>query len=170
MPEAQAGPQGRAGRIRFAKGDCCALTFADNSFDAVTVGFGVRNFESLNKGLQEILRVLKPGGRLMILELSTPENPLMKVLYKIYSRLVIPALGRLMSKSRKAYSYLPESIAAFPQNREMTAILESNGFHNVSCKSFTFGICSLYLGEKPVETLRLQTLHLGDSAPGCPGA
>ncbi len=139
---------GLGGSIRFEKQDCCSLGFADESFDAVTVAFGIRNFENLGKGLREILRVLRPGGSLMILELSTPANPVLKRLYKIYSRLVIPALGRLMSKSERAYRYLPESIAAFPQSEEMAAILKSNGFRNVSCRAFTFGVCSLYLGMK----------------------
>ena len=99
-------------RIRFRREDCEALTFSDASFDAVTVAFGIRNFEHLDRGLREMCRVLRPGGHLVILELSTPDRPPMKQLYRIYSRL-IPLMGRLVSHDRSAYTYLPQSIRAF---------------------------------------------------------
>lgn len=137
--------------ITFEKQDCAALTFADNSYDAATVAFGVRNFENLDKGLTEILRVLRPGGRLMILELSTPERFPMKQCYKIYSKLVIPLMGRIISQNKIAYNYLPESIAVFPQGKEMKHILLKNGYVNVQYKRYTFGICTMYLGEKQMK-------------------
>lgn len=135
-------------KIRFEKQDCMSLDLADNSFDAAMVAFGVRNFEDLDKGLKEILRVLKPGGQLMILELSTPAHFPMKQAYWLYSRLFIPTIGRLISKDKAAYSYLPKSIEAFVQGREMVNVLTSIGYKNAKCKTYTFGICSMYLGTK----------------------
>ncbi len=134
--------------IRFEKEDCCNLSYADNTFDAVTVAFGIRNFENLDAGLKEILRVLKPGGRLMVLELSSPDRFPMKQLYSIYSRLIIPTIGKLVSKSKAAYLYLPKSISVFPQGSEMVGILKKNGYRKPVCKTFTLGVCSMYLGEK----------------------
>jgi len=139
---------GLQNQIEFEKQDCTNLTFEDNSFDAAMVAFGVRNFEDLDKGLQEILRVLCVGGKLMILELSSPEYFPMKQAYQLYSKLIIPTLGRLISKSVTAYHYLPNSIAAFPQNAGLKAILEKNGFKNVCYKKLTFGLCTLYVGTK----------------------
>ena len=139
---------GLSSKIAFDKQDCMALDIADNSFDAAMVAFGVRNFENLDKGLQEILRVLKPGGKLMILELSTPNHFPMKQGYWLYSRLFIPTIGRLISKDQSAYSYLPKSIEAFIQGKEMLEVLSKNGFKNPLCKTYTFGICSMYIGEK----------------------
>jgi len=139
---------GLQNQIEFEKQDCTNLTFEDNSFDAAMVAFGVRNFEDLDKGLQEILRVLCVGGKLMILELSSPEYFPMKQAYQLYSKLIIPTLGRLISKSVTAYHYLPNSIAAFPQNAGLKAILEKNGFKDVCYKKLTFGLCTLYVGTK----------------------
>lgn len=135
-------------KITFAKEDCTSLTFANESFDAVTVAFGVRNFEDLDKGLSEIRRVLTADGKLVILELSTPESFPMKQLYSIYSRIVIPALGKLFSKDRNAYHYLPQSIQAFPQGEVMKSILMKNGFKEVHFQRLTFGICTLYKASK----------------------
>ncbi len=140
--------EGLEGRIAFAKEDCTSLTFADESFDAVTVAFGVRNFEDLDKGLSEIHRVLARNGKLVILELSTPENFPMKQLYTVYSRIVIPTLGKLFSKDRQAYHYLPQSIRAFPQGEVMKHILEKAGFKEVSFRRLTLGICTLYMASK----------------------
>lgn len=134
--------------ISFDKQDCTALTLPDNSFDAAMVAFGVRNFENLDKGLQEILRVLKPGGRLMILELSTPRSFPMKQSYWLYSKLFIPTIGRFISKDKAAYSYLPKSIEAFTQGKDMVKVLSKNGFKNAGYKTYTFGICSMYVGDK----------------------
>ncbi len=135
-------------QITFEKQDCTDLQLDDNSFDAAMVAFGIRNFEDLDKGLKEILRVLKPGGKLMILELSTPEHFPMKQLYTIYSNIIIPNIGRIISKSKAAYKYLPKSIEAFSQGQEMVNILKNNGFKEAFCQTYTFGICSMYLGEK----------------------
>lgn len=134
--------------ITFEKQDCLALDLEDNSFDAAMVAFGIRNFEDLDKGLQEIQRVLKPGGQLMILELSTPKHFPMKQGYWMYSRLFIPSIGRLISKDKTAYSYLPKSIEAFIQGKEMTDTLLKNGFSNAIYKTYTFGVCSMYLASK----------------------
>lgn len=139
---------GLTSSIRFEKQDCMALDLADGSFDAAMVAFGVRNFEDLDKGLKEILRVLKPGGELMILELSTPNHFPMKQSYWLYSRLFIPTIGRLISKDKTAYSYLPKSIEAFIQGKDMVNTLLKNGFKSAYYKSYTFGICTMYLAKK----------------------
>lgn len=134
--------------ISFAKEDCTALSFTDCRFDAVTVAFGVRNFEDLDKGLQEISRVLIPGGHLVILELSAPERFPMKQLYALYSKIIIPTLGKLLSKDRNAYTYLPQSIKAFPQGEAMTDIIRKAGFSQVTFQRLTLGICTLYFATK----------------------
>lgn len=134
--------------ISFEQQDCTALTYADNSFDAVTAAFGVRNFEDIEKGIAEMYRVLKPGGHLMILELSSPEHFPMKQLYRIYSTTIIPLIGRLFSKEKAAYSYLPESIKVVPQGKVMEELLTRQGFAQAKARTFTFGICSLYTGNK----------------------
>ena len=139
---------GLTGKIIFATDDCTSLTFGAESFDAVTVAFGVRNFEDLDKGLSEICRVLTPNGKLVILELSYPEKFPMKQLYAIYSRIVIPTLGKLFSKDNSAYHYLPQSIKAFPQGEVMKNIIGKAGFREVSFKRLTFGICTLYMASK----------------------
>ena len=134
--------------ISFEQQDCTALTYKDNSFDAVTAAFGVRNFENIEQGISEMYRVLKPGGHLMILELSTPEHFPMKQLYQIYSRLVIPFIGRMLSKENVAYNYLPASIKVVPQGKIMTDLLKRQGFKQANVRTLTFGICSLYTGVK----------------------
>ena len=120
---------GLADRIRFRREDCEALSFPDASFDAVTVAFGVRNFEHLDLGLREMCRVLRPGGHLVILELSTPDRFPMKQLYRLYSRCFIPLVGRTLSHDDNAYTYLPESIRAFPQGEVMSQSIRRAGFH-----------------------------------------
>lgn len=144
----KAAAAGLSDAILFERQDCTNLTMETNSFDAAMVAFGVRNFENLDKGLQEIRRILRPGGKLVILELSSPEHFPMKQAYQLYSRIIIPTIGRLISKSRVAYHYLPKSIAAFPQNKELKTILEKNGFRDVGYNLFTLGICTLYFGKK----------------------
>ena len=135
-------------KISFAREDCTSLSFADGSFDAVTVAFGIRNFEGLDKGLSEMCRVLKTGGHLVILELSTPDRFPMKQLFTIYSKVVIPLLGKCISKDNSAYTYLPESIRAFPQGEVMQEVIRKAGFSEVHFKRLTFGICTLYVATK----------------------
>lgn len=135
-------------KISFVREDCTCLPFADGSFDAVTVAFGVRNFEDLDKGISEMCRVLSPGGHLVILELSTPDRFPMKQLFTVYSRIVIPLLGKCISKDNSAYTYLPESIHAFPQGEVMQEVIRKAGFSEVSFKRLTFGICTLYMARK----------------------
>ena len=139
---------GLEGRISFAKEDCTALTFPDNRFDAITVAFGVRNFEDLDKGLREMHRVLGTDGKLVILELSEPDWFPMKQLYALYSKVVIPTLGKLLSKDRSAYTYLPQSIKAFPQGEVMKEIILKAGFREANFKRLTLGICTLYTATK----------------------
>ncbi|MEG1586473.1 MAG: bifunctional demethylmenaquinone methyltransferase/2-methoxy-6-polyprenyl-1,4-benzoquinol methylase UbiE, partial [Bacteroidales bacterium] len=128
--------------------DCLNLQFEDNSFDAITVAFGVRNFEDLEKGFREMYRVLKPGGVLLVLELSTPQRFPMKQLYTFYSATVIPFFGRLISKDRAAYDYLNKSVQVVPQGEEMASIFRNTGFKQVRFSRYTFGICTNYMGEK----------------------
>lgn len=139
---------GLSNRISFAKEDCTSLSFQENRFDAITVAFGVRNFEDLDRGLKEMYRVLIPGGHLVILELSTPEKFPMKQLYALYSKIVIPTLGKILSKDRSAYTYLPQSIKAFPQGEIMTEIIRKAGFSQVKFERLTLGICTLYFATK----------------------
>ena len=135
--------------IHFEVQDCTALTFEDNTFDAVTVAFGVRNFENIAKGISEMFRVLRPGGKMVIIELSRPEYFPMKQLFNLYSKVVMPAAGRLFSKDIRAYEYLPASIQVVPQGKNMVKILEETGFEQSRFTNFTFGICSMYTGRKP---------------------
>lgn len=135
-------------KITFAREDCTCLSFADGSFDAVTVAFGIRNFEGLDKGLSEMCRVLAPGGHLVILELSTPDRFPMKQLFAIYSKVVIPLIGKCISKDNSAYTYLPQSIRAFPQGEVMQEVIRKAGFSEVRFKRLTFGICTLYTAKK----------------------
>lgn len=132
-------------RMKFLKGDSLALDFADDSFDIATVAYGVRNFEDLEAGLREIRRVLRKDGVLCIIELSEPENRVMHSCYRLYSRHLIPFAGRLVSGDSRAYSYLPESIAAAPQRRNMAEILRKTGFGCCSWMSLTFGVVTFYL-------------------------
>lgn len=128
--------------------DCLNLKFADNTFDAITVAFGVRNFEDLEKGFAEMYRVLKPGGVLLVLELSTPQRFPMKQLYTFYSATVIPTVGNWISKDRSAYEYLNKSVQAVPQGEEMASIFRRVGFRDVVFDQYTFGICTNYRGVK----------------------
>ena len=134
--------------ILFEKDECMHLTFADNSFDAVMVAYGVRNFEDLDRGLREMRRVMRPGGRLVIIELTSPVRFPMKQLFWLYSHVLMPTLGKLISRDSKAYAYLPATMEAFPQGEVMQGILEKAGFKDVKFKRFTFGLSTMYTAEK----------------------
>lgn len=140
--------RGLSDKISLMTADCLSLPFADNTFDCVTVAYGVRNFEHLDRGYAEMFRVLRPGGTICVIELSTPRSALVKPFYRLYTRTLIPAAGRLISKDTRAYSYLPESIAAVPQGQRMLALMEEAGFSNCRCRSLTFGTCSIYTATK----------------------
>lgn len=139
---------GLQGIISFEKEDCLNLSYADGTFDAVTSAFGIRNFADLDRGLSEMCRVLKKGGHLSILELTTPVNFPMKQLFQVYSHTVLPVYGRLISKDQSAYSYLTKTIEAFPQGESMMEILKKAGFGETSFQRLTFGICTMYFATK----------------------
>ena len=134
--------------ISFAKEDCLNLSYNEGSFDAVTAAFGIRNFANLDRGLSEMCRVLKPGGHLSIVELTTPVRFPMKQFFRIYSHTVLPVYGRLVSKDKSAYTYLTKTIEAFPQGELMMEILRQAGFRETSFRRLTFGICTLYTATK----------------------
>jgi demethylmenaquinone methyltransferase/2-methoxy-6-polyprenyl-1,4-benzoquinol methylase len=134
--------------ITLQHADAEKIPFSNNSFDAITVAFGVRNYENLEMGLTEMNRVLRPGGVMLILEFSHPESFPMKQLYAFYSRYLIPLVGRWISGNSKAYTYLPESVAAFPSGRHFLDILKKLGLKNTRQLSLSLGIASIYLGEK----------------------
>ncbi|MFO7823200.1 MAG: bifunctional demethylmenaquinone methyltransferase/2-methoxy-6-polyprenyl-1,4-benzoquinol methylase UbiE [Cyclobacterium sp.] len=134
--------------IELQLGDSEKLLFEENKFDAVIVSFGVRNFENLEKGLKDMHRVLKPGGKTVILEFSKPKKFPMKQAYSFYFRYILPQIGKIISKDQSAYTYLPESVKAFPDGRDFLDILEKVGFKQTQCKTLTFGISSIYTGIK----------------------
>ncbi|MDT0649681.1 bifunctional demethylmenaquinone methyltransferase/2-methoxy-6-polyprenyl-1,4-benzoquinol methylase UbiE [Autumnicola edwardsiae] len=136
------------GKIEMIQGDSEALPFEDNSFDAVTVAFGVRNFENLEKGLKEIFRVLKPGGIFVVLETSVPTKFPFKQGYKVYSSLVLPLVGKIFSKDQDAYSYLSKSAASFPYGKAFNNILKKSGFTNIQDQPQTFGVATIYVASK----------------------
>ena len=144
----KAAHEGVHDRIKLLQADALQMPFEANSFHRVTCAFGIRNFEDRNKGLAEFLRVLKPGGRAVILELGIPDKPFIKTLYDIYFRHILPLIGGLISGNRAAYRYLPESVYAFPRPEAFCAMMERAGFHNVRHRNFTFGLCRLFIGEK----------------------
>ncbi|GAA0890396.1 bifunctional demethylmenaquinone methyltransferase/2-methoxy-6-polyprenyl-1,4-benzoquinol methylase UbiE [Fulvivirga kasyanovii] len=135
-------------KIELQMGDSEKLLFDDNKFDAVIVSFGVRNFENLEKGLADMYRVLKPGGKTVILEFSRPSKFPFKNIYNFYFKAILPKIGRLVSKDRAAYTYLPESVQAFPDGESFLKVLEKVGFKNTQCKPLTFGVSSIYTGVK----------------------
>ena len=134
--------------ITFEQGDCMALPMQDGTFDAVTVAFGVRNFENLLQGYREMARVLRPGGMLCVLELSTPKNRLIRWVYDLYTLHIIPAIGSLKSGDKSAYRYLPQSIAAVPQGDEMLQLMRNAGLHDASFKRLTLGTCTIFTAVK----------------------
>jgi demethylmenaquinone methyltransferase/2-methoxy-6-polyprenyl-1,4-benzoquinol methylase len=140
---------GLADRVTLTLGDSLALAFPDATFDAATAAFGVRNFENLAAGLAEIRRVVKPGGRVVILELSEPKALLMRCLYRFYLRHYIPRVGRWLTGLASEYRYLPVSIEHVPQGEEMLALLRDAGFAECGCERYLCGICSCYTGRAP---------------------
>lgn len=130
------------------QGDCEALTYADNTFDRISVGFGVRNFEHLSLGLKEMFRVIKKGGKLVILELSIPSNAFIRWCYKLYFLKILPAIGGWISGDRSAYEYLPASVLHFPAPDKFIPMLKEAGFTEVEHRALTFGICRMYICKK----------------------
>ncbi len=136
-------------KIELLAGDGETINFPDHSFDGVMVAFGIRNFEHLEKGLKEILRVLKPGGRLVVLEFSKPKMPGVKTLYNLYMGLVAPKMAGLFRQNKKAYKYLNDSAKAFPDRQLFDDILKQSGYTDTSWKPLSLGICCIYSGRKP---------------------
>lgn len=135
---------GLADVVTFRREDCMALSQPDGEFDALTVAYGIRNFQDLDRGLREMHRVLRPGGRLVIIELTAPRRFPMRQLFWLYSHVLMPLVGRLVSRDSKAYSYLPATMEAFPQGEVMREILQKAGFREVEFRRFTFGLSTLY--------------------------
>ena len=142
--------EGLTSVIELQTGDSETINFADNSFDAVTVAFGVRNFENLESGLKEMLRVLKPGGKLIVLEFSRPRTRIFRSLYNLYMSIVAPEVARWVSRNKKAYQYLNQSANLFPERQDFVDILNRTGYSNTSFKPLSAGICCIYIGEKLV--------------------
>lgn len=134
-------------RIDLCSGNAMALPFGDNCFDAVTVAFGVRNFDDREAGLREMTRVCRDGGQVTLLEFSHPQNPIIALPYRWYSRTLLPSLGRLISKHPTAYRYLPSSVEAFPSKEDFVTLLTAAGIGNVQVQAFSGGIATLYLGQ-----------------------
>ena len=138
-------------KIELFEGDSENIQFEDNSFDAITVAFGVRNFENLEKGLREMNRVVRPGGKVVILEFSKPKNFPIKQIYNFYFFRILPFWGKMVSKDSSAYTYLPESVDAFPDGADFLKIYNECGFNDTKQIKLSFGIASIYLGTKPVQ-------------------
>ena len=134
--------------IELLNGDSEAILFEDNSFDAVTVAFGVRNFENLEQGLSEIKRVLKPGGRLIVLECTKPSMPVVKQFYNFYMKFITPKIGKIIANNNDAYQYLNDSVLEFPEKESFIQILNKAGYRNTFYKTLTLGICTIYCAEK----------------------
>ena len=134
--------------ISFDYQDCSSMSFPDESFDAAIAAFGVRNFADIDKSFEEVVRVLNPGGVFMFIELTTPTIQPFKFFYNIYSKSFIPFITRLLSKDKRAYDYLPESIKVFPQGKEMLSILKKSGFVSVDSSTLTLGVCTIYVAKK----------------------
>jgi len=134
--------------IELKAGDSETINFSSDAFDAVTVAFGVRNFENLRKGLSEMLRVLKPGGKLVVLEFSKPTQKGFKGLYHLYMNWVAPSIGKIVSQNRDAYQYLNDSVKAFPEGKDFVTILNETGYTGTYFKTLSLGICTIYCGRK----------------------
>ena len=137
-------------RIELHMGDSEGLLFEDNTFDAVIVAFGVRNFEHLQQGIQDMYRVIKPGGTVTVLEFSKPTRFPFKQLYNFYFKFILPLIGRIISKDQSAYTYLPESVQSFPDGEGFLDVMRTAGFKEAKAKQLTFGISSIYRGRKPL--------------------
>jgi demethylmenaquinone methyltransferase / 2-methoxy-6-polyprenyl-1,4-benzoquinol methylase len=140
--------KGLENMIELQEGDSENLSFENNTFDAITVAFGVRNFENLEKGLEEMYRVLKKDGKLAVLEFSQPKVFPFKQLFNLYFKYLLPFIGKFTSKDPKAYKYLYDSVQAFPDGKNFVSILENSGFKSIQCISLSLGICSIYTGKK----------------------
>jgi demethylmenaquinone methyltransferase/2-methoxy-6-polyprenyl-1,4-benzoquinol methylase len=134
--------------IELQTGDSETISFTDNSFDAVTVAFGVRNFQNLEKGLQEMLRVLKPEGKLVVLEFSRPTKKIFRLLCNVYMNIITPQAGRVFAHNKDAYRYLNHSVQTFPERENFTAVMKQAGYSKIYFKSLTLGICCIYCGCK----------------------
>lgn len=139
---------GLSDRIDLQVGDSESIRFPDGSFDAATVAFGVRNFENLGRGLDELFRVLKPGGTLCVLEFSMPRNPLIRTCYRFYSKYLLPWFGRAVSGDKSAYTYLPESVREFPDGEKFITFMRQSGFGQIAEYRLTFGVATIYIGRK----------------------
>jgi demethylmenaquinone methyltransferase / 2-methoxy-6-polyprenyl-1,4-benzoquinol methylase len=142
--------EGLTSKIQLQRGDSETIKFAENAFDCVIVAFGVRNFENLEKGLGEMFRVLRPGGRLMVLEFSKPRIRAVKSLYNLYMRIMAPQVARWFKQNKEAYQYLNESANAFPDRQLFTEILKRVGFTDTGFQPLSLGICCIYSGQKPL--------------------
>ena len=142
--------EGKAHSIQLKSGSAESLPFEDNYFDGTTTAFGVRNFSDVGQSLREMHRVIKPGGRCVILEFALPRHSILKALYRIYFELILPRVGRLISRHPSAYTYLPKTVAAFPVRKEFSSLMQQAGFMNVTLKELTFGTVILYTGMKQV--------------------
>lgn len=142
--------RGLQNQIVLSKGDSESIPFKNESFDLVTVAFGVRNFENLEQGIAEIFRVLKNNGEILVLEFSKPRKFPIKQLYRLYFNIILPFIGRLFSGSKEAYSYLPESAYAFPDNEAFVEVLRKSGFQNPGFRNLSFGVATIYIAQKRV--------------------
>ncbi len=140
--------KGLQNQIELFTGDSENIGFADNSFDAITVAFGVRNFQDLLKGLKEMKRVLRPSGKLVVLEFSKPKNSFFKVFYNLYMNIIAPSFGKMVANNKDAYQYLNDSVQAFPEGESFLTIMKEAGFINTYSKPLTLGICTIYCGNK----------------------
>ena len=150
---------GMTNRIKGEKGDCEQMRFDSNTFDRATIAFGIRNFEHREKALKEILRVLKPGGKLVILELSVPENALIRWGFKLYFTKIVPIIGGKISGDKSAYSYLPDSVLKFPRKEEWMQTMRDCGYTDVLHKAYTLGICRMYVGSKEFRSSEVKKLR-----------
>jgi demethylmenaquinone methyltransferase/2-methoxy-6-polyprenyl-1,4-benzoquinol methylase len=140
--------RGLENTIELFTGDSENIGFEENSFDAITVAFGVRNFQNLSKGLEEMKRVLKPGGKLVVLEFSKPKNAIFKGFYNLYMNNIAPGFGKMVAKNKDAYQYLNDSVQAFPEGESFLGIMKQAGFNQTYLKTLTLGICTIYCGNK----------------------
>ncbi len=139
----------RNGQIKFVEGDALVLPFLDQSFDVVTIGFGLRNLAAVDDGLKELYRVLRPGGSLAVLEFSKPQTPVLRRLFQLYFTRLLPLMGGAISGSRSAYSYLPNSVQSFPDQKQLAALMDRIGFEEVRYQNLTGGIAALHLARRP---------------------